>query len=180
MPVIATWSPADAALDVLVPLGLAVAAGTCVVVDLDPNGPTVGAGPTLADLAADGPERRHLEPRGAGVGYLTNGGVDPAEADDVIRGIVDRWPAAVLRCDPRSPRPAGSIAVATLLPEPYLRVHRPPAVYQRCGFSPQRAPEGLVLPAVGRRTVEALLGGRSPRRSDRWIRSLRPVWGLGA
>lgn len=180
MPLVATWSPADAALDILVPLGLAVAAGTCVVIDLEPMGPVVGSGPSLADLAADGPERRDLEPRGPGVAYLANGGIDPVEADGVIRGIADRWPAVVLRCDPRAPRPTGAIALATLLPEPYLRIHHPPAAYQRCGFSPQRAPEGVVLPTIRRGTVDALLAGRLPRRSDRWIRSLRPLWGTGA
>ena len=178
MPVVATWSPADAALDVLIPLGLAVAAGTCVVIDLDPHGPRFDDARTLADLAREGAERRHLEPQGAGVAYVANGGVDAADASVVIRGIAERWPAAVLKCDARAPRPAGSIAVATLLPEPHTKAYRPPVVYQRSGFSPGRAPDGLVLPTVARRTAELLLAGRRPRRSDRWIRSLRGVWGL--
>ena len=180
MPVLATWTPADAALDVLVPLGLAVSAGTCVVVDLDPGGPSLGAGPTLAELVRHGPERRHLDPPRSGVGYLANGGVEAEEATDVVRAIVDRWPAAVLRCDPRGARPEGAIALAALLPEPLTSVHRPPVVYQRCGFSPRRAPQGLILPPAPRRTIELLLSGRRPRRSDRWIRALRTVWGLGA
>lgn len=180
MPVVATWCPADAALDMLLPLGLAVSAGTCIVIDLDPNGSRVGDRPTLAELVGEGAERRHLEPSRTGVGYLANGGVDAMDAAPIISAIVERWPAAVLKCDPRSTRPAGSIASASLLPEPHTRVLRAPVVYQRCGFSPRTAPNGIVLPPIRRRTAELLLSGRAPRRSDRWIRSLRSVWGTRA
>jgi hypothetical protein len=176
VPVVATWCPADAALDIILPLGLAVAAGTCLVVDLDPHGPEIGSGPTLADLTRNGPERRHLEPRTGGAGFLANGGIDPVDAADVVSALVQRWPAVVLRCDARSARPKGAIGVVPLLPEPHLRLLRAPAIYQRCGMSPRTAPDGVVLPRIRRRTAAQLLAGRRPPRSDRWIRSLTPIW----
>jgi hypothetical protein len=176
MPVVATWCPADAALDIILPLGLAVAAGTCLVVDLDPAGPAIGSGPTLADLAADGPERRHLEPRVREAGFLANGGIEPGAAADVVGALVERWPAVVLRCDSRAARPDGAIGVAPLLPEPHLRLLRAPAIYQRCGMSPRTPPDGVVLPRIPRRTAAQLLAGRRPPRSSRWIRSLVPIW----
>lgn len=177
MPVIAAWCPNDAALDVLVPLGLAVAAGTALVVDLDPEGPRVGPGPSLAELVSDGASRRHLEPVTDGVGFLANGGVDADDAVSVVRALAQRWPAVVLRCPSRHPRPDGAIGVVPLLPEPFTPRLAPPGVYQRCGFSPRSAPPGMVLPPIGRRTAELLLSGRRPRRSDRWIRAVGSLWG---
>ena len=39
MPALAIWSPEDGVLGAVAPLGLAAAAGTALVVDLDPRGP---------------------------------------------------------------------------------------------------------------------------------------------
>ncbi len=39
VPALAIWSPDDEVLGAVAPLGLAAAAGTAVVVDLDPDGP---------------------------------------------------------------------------------------------------------------------------------------------
>lgn len=176
MPVIATWSPADAALDILAPLGLAVAAGTALVIDGDPSGPVVGTGPTLAQLQSEGPTRTQLEPTGRGAAFLANGGVTIEQAADVIRALIERWPAVVLRCEARGPRPEGAVGFAPLLPEPHTIRLSEPAVYQRCRLSPAESPNGSVLPVPQRRTVERLLAGRAPMRSDRWIRSLADVW----
>ena len=85
MPVIATWSPVDAALDILAPLGLGVAAGTALVIDGDPSGPVIGTGPSLAELHAEGPTRSQMEPTQAGAAFLPNGGVAVEEAADLIR-----------------------------------------------------------------------------------------------
>ena len=179
VPVLATWSPVDAVLGTLVPLGLGVAAGTAVVVDLDRSGPPMGGGPTLADLVERGPTRAELEPRTGSVAYLRNGGIDAPDAAEVIGALVDRWPAVVLRCSGRHARPSGSVAIAPLLPEAHAVQFDPPILYQRCGFSPHARPDGHVLPAPRRRTVELLLSGRSPSRRDRWIRSLSTLWGSG-
>lgn len=176
MPVIATWTPNDAVLDVVVPLGLAVAVGTALVIDVDPDGPRSAHGSTLAQLVADGPTRVDLEPQQSGPAYLPNGGVEIAEASSVIAALVARWPAAVLRCPPRQPRPDGALAVVPLLPEPWGTHHRGRTLYQRTVLSPSTAPDGVVLPRPRRSTVAALLAGRRPPIRDRWIRALRAVW----
>ncbi len=178
MPVIATWSPADAALGVLVPLGLVSAARTGLVIDLDPNGPTVGGGPSLADLVRRGPTRAELQPRSGAAGYLQNGGIEPEETVEVVSALADRWPAIVLRCSPRMTQPEGAVTFLPLLPEPYgIRVGGR-VVYQRCGFSPKASPRAPVLPRPRARTVQNLFGGGSVAVRDPWIKALRDVWKL--
>lgn len=176
MPVIATWSPADAALDILVPLGLVAGVPSGLVIDLDPNGPNLGGEWTLADLVRQGPSRSHLEPPRRARAFLTNGGVPAEDAAPVVSALVDRWPATVLRCAPRLPRPEGSIAFVPLLPEPFTAGFPGETVYQRTAFSPRTAPVGVTLPPPRRRTVACLLAGQSPPK-DRWIRALGALWG---
>ena len=176
MPVVATWSPFDATLDVLVPLGLATVAPTCLVVDLDPDGPDAGSGATLAELVSEGPTRRQLDPIDGASAYLANGGVELGEAERVVGELVRRWPFVVLKCPRTSEPPADALALVPLLPEPYLRRVRPPLLYQRCGFSPRRHPPGPTLPRPRRSTVAALLEGREPVGRDRWLRALSGVW----
>ena len=176
MPAIATWTPNDAVLDVVVPLGLAFAAGTALVIDADPAGPRPPDGSSLARLVADGPTRADLEPQQPGPAYLANGGVEIAEASTVISALAERWPAIVIRCPPRQPRPDGALAVAPLLPEPWGTRHAGRTLYQRTILSPSSVPDGVVLPRPRRATVAALLAGRRPATRDRWIRTLRTVW----
>jgi hypothetical protein len=178
MPVIATWSPQDAALGVLVPLGLVSAATTGLVIDLDPSGPLVGNGPTLAELVSDGPTKAQLEPRSGVAGYLSNGGVSPDDAFDVVSAFADRWPAVVLRCSPRVDEPSNGVTFLPLLPEPYGLTARGNVVYQRCAFSPKDRPQAPTLPRLTAGTVGRLLSGQSPRKRDPWIRALREVWAL--
>lgn len=178
MPVIATWSPVDAALGVLVPLGLVSAAGTGLVIDLDPDGPMVGHGPTLADLVVDGPTKAQLEPRKGAAAYLPNGGVSPADAYEVVSAFTDRWPAVVLRCSPRVEQPNDGVALLPLLPEPYGLTARGTVVYQRCAFSPKNRPDAPTLPRLRQGTIGRLLAGQSARKRDPWVRALRDVWSL--
>jgi len=178
VPVLATWSPLDAALDILLPLGLVASVGSGLVVDLDPDGPKLGDGPSLSDLVVAGPTRDQLEPSGSGSGYLSNGGIDPSEATAVIAALIERWPRVVLRCSPRDVRPPGSIAALPLLPEPFTPAAGGKVVYQRCAFSPRSKPDGVVLPIPRRSTVEALFGGRRPpSRRDPWLMSVSALWG---
>ena len=67
MPALSIWSPEDGVLGAVAPLGLAAAAGTALVVDLDPGGPRYPGPATLADLVADGPRRGDLSPSRRGV-----------------------------------------------------------------------------------------------------------------
>lgn len=176
MPVLATWSPADAALDILAPLGLAVAAGTALVIDTDPLGPRVGDGPTLKDLVELGPTKDQLDPHRAGPAVLWNGGIEVSEAAEVLSALAGRWPAVVLRCPPRMDRPNGAVTFLPLLPEPYALQGAGVVVYQRSGHAPRVKPSGLVLPRPRRSTLESLFAGRRPPVKDRWIRGLRTVW----
>ena len=189
MPVLATWSPLDAALDILLPLGLVASTGSGLVIDLDPEGPRLGPGPTLADLVRSGPTLEQLEPPqtartgkgfgGKASGFLSNGGVNAGEATPVVAAMIERWPSVVLRCSPRDAQPPGSIAALPLLPEPFTPVGTGRVVYQRCAFSPRRKPEGVVLPIPRRRTVEALFAGRRPpSKRDPWLRAVARLWSL--
>ena len=84
MPALALWTPEDGLLGALAPLGLALAAGTALVVDLDPLGPHYPGTTSLADLVAEGPRQADLKPAHRGVAVLRNGGVAPAAAAEVV------------------------------------------------------------------------------------------------
>ncbi len=176
MPVLAVWSPADAILDVAVPLALVASVPTGIVVDLDPDGPVVGEGPSLAELVAEEPTAEQLRPVAGAAAYLSNGGVDADDAWPVVEALAARWPAVVLRCAPRLQRPASALAVLPLLPEPFTLRADGRCVYQRIGVSPGVTPDGPVLPRPRRGTIAALLTGRRPGR-DRWMRSVAALWG---
>jgi len=177
MPVLSTWSPTDHMLGLIVSLGLAVAAKTCLVVDLDVEGPRLGSAKTLADLVREGPTRSDLEPGGRGAAFLANGGVGVGEASDVLRALAERWPAVVLRTSLTRERPMGSIAVAPLLPEGVGPDFGAPRILQRTGISRTTAPApgSILLPPPRRSTVRQLLSGHQPS-GDRWIRTLSRVW----
>ncbi len=177
MPVLATWSPTDHMLGLVVSLGLAVAAKTCLVVDLDLDGPRLGSSRTLADLVREGPTRADLEPERNGPAFLANGGVSVGEAGEVLQALARRWPALVLRTALAQERPVGSIVVAPLLPDRIAPRFRPPRILQRTGFSPSKAPEvgSILLPPPRRRTVQLLLSGSQPT-GDRWLRTLAGAW----
>lgn len=177
MPVLATWSPTDHTLGLVVSLGLAVATKTCLVVDLDIEGPRLGSTRTLADLVREGPTRTDLEPRAPGAAFLANGGVPVDEATDVLHALAHRWPAMVLRTALARERPSGSIAVGPLLPDDVAPMFGPPRILQRTGISPTHRPASgtIVLPRPGRMTVQRMLSGSRPA-PDRWVRSLSRVW----
>jgi hypothetical protein len=64
-----------------------------------------------------------------------------------------------------------------MLPEPFSIVVRQPVVHQRTSQSPRTHPGGVVLPVPAKSTIASLLALREPVRRDRWLRSLRMVWG---
>ena len=97
MPALAIWSPEDALLGAVAPLALAAAAGTALVVDLDPQGPRYPGSGSLADLVRDQPRRDDLRPGRAGVAVLRNGGIDPEAAEEVLVALAKDWPAVVFR-----------------------------------------------------------------------------------
>ena len=176
MPALAIWSPEDEVLGVVAPLALGAAAGTALIVDLDEHGPAYPGRMTLASLVADGPTKADLVPQRHGIAVVRNGGVEPEAAEQVLRALVDGWPAVVFRLPSDHIGGDGAIPVFPLIPGSMLGRSAGPAIYQRSGWR-VRVPEGgVVLPRPRRGTISALLTGRAPHPGDRWIRAWRRVW----
>lgn len=178
MPVLWIWTREGGVLSAVAPFGPAAAAGTALVIDLDPGGPCYPGSGSLASLVAAGPRRADLEPQRRGVAVLRNGGIDPGRAGEVVDALASGWPAVVLRLSPASLPPPPAVAVASLVPGSLLPLpdDRPRLAVQFCGWR-LPAPDGaLVLPRISRLTLRRLCEGVMPDRFDRWVRSWRPVW----
>jgi hypothetical protein len=178
IPALATWTPEDGLLGALAPLGLALAAGSALVIDLDPGGPRYPGDRSLADLAADGVRAPDLEPR-HGVAVLRNGGVTPVEAAPVVTALLERHPVVVLRLPPRpapGPLPVPVVPVRLLIPGGWFDGSGP-AVYQATPAWLRMPAEGVRLPVPARDTVAAIVAGRRPSGRDRWVAAWRRVWG---
>ena len=177
LPALTVWTALDGLLSAVAPLGLAAAAGTALMVDLDPGGPCYPGEASLADLVTDGPRRTDLGPDREGVAVLRNGGVDFAEAREVVEALIDGWPHVVVRVG----KPEGAKGLAPLVPvwpllpgllAPQVDGH---SVYQRTGFSVSPPGPGPVLPRPGPGLLQGFLGGTVAWRS-RWVAAWRPVW----
>ncbi len=176
MPAIAIWSPEDEVLGAVAPLALAAAAGTAIVVDLDPVGLRYPGEETLASLVTEGPTKADLSPSQRGVAVVGNGGIDPSEAEDVLRALMHGWPAVVFRLPASHPGGDGAVPVLPLVPGRAFARSPGPAVYQRSGWRVAVPDGAVVLPRPRAATIEALLGGRMPPHGDRWVRAWRTVW----
>ena len=165
----------DGLLSVIAPIGLAAAASTCLVVDLDPNGPVLPGIATLADMVESGPRRADLGPAKEGIAMLANGGINPSRAESVIRHLLDGWPRVVLRSEIDRDLFAPVVPVCPLLPGWSPNDLARFSVYQEAGFAVKRPGEGIVLPRPSSGTVGKLLNGALPAKS-RWINSWRKVW----
>ncbi len=177
MAALAIQTREDGLLGALAPLGLAAAAGTALVIDLDPDGPRYPGTGSLAQLAADQPRRQDLEPTRSGLAVLRNGGVEYREVASLVSALIRGWPAVVLRIGSglRPPPELATVTVHPLLPGGLFEAPEVPAVYQPMGFRMAVPGEGLMLPPLTRRVVGGLLGGNVPRRS-RWIRAWGALW----
>jgi hypothetical protein len=157
-------------------LALAAAAGTALVVDLDPGGPRYPGEATLAGLVAEGPRRSDLEPDAKGVAVLGNGGIEPEAAEEVLAALVQGWPAVVFRLAPHHRGGDGAIPILPLVPGNLLAGVSSPALYQRSGWNVEPPGPGIVLPRPRRAVLGALLTGVVPGGKDPWIRTFRRVW----
>ena len=179
MPTLCVWTPEDGLLGALAPLGLAVAAGTALVIDLDPGGPRYPGPGSLADLVAEGPRRDHLTPSRSGVATLRNGGVPPVDAAEVVGALVAGWDRVVLRLPPR-PAPGETgipvVPVRLLVPGEWFTPFEGPAVYQATPAWVNTPGPGIRLPVPTRGTVAAPIEGRRPAFGDRWVAVWRRVW----
>lgn len=173
------WTHRDGLLSAIAPLGLAAAAGTALVVDLDPDGPHYPGDQTLARLVDEGPTAADLHPTRRGLAVLANGGVEAGEAAEVIDALIDGWPNVVLRSgDPDlGERFAPLVPVRPLFPGILVEVDRRPAVWQRTGFATSPPGPGPVLPRPSRSTVGRLLTG-GPLSKSRWVAAWSNVWEL--
>lgn len=173
MAVLATFT-SDGLLGRLAPRALAAAAGTALVIDLDPGSPT-GSGGSLARLVADGPRLSDLRPERRGVALLDNGGIGLEAARPVVEALTRSWPNVVLRL----PGPAADLKVRIVPIVPLVpgSIHRVEGrcVYQQVGWRLPAPGPGVVLATPARAVVRALLEGRLPA-SSRWVRSWRRVW----
>lgn len=165
-------------LGAMAPLGLAVAApGPALVIDLDTAGPSYFGTASLAELVASGPRQADISPGRQGVAVLRNGGISYRQAEEVVSHLVAGWPNVVLRLHGRGAEvPYRTIPVIPLLPGGFGEAAKSAAIYQDAGWRVEAPGPGLVLPAPRRSTWAALAGGRRPP-IDRWLRSLRGVWG---
>jgi hypothetical protein len=166
----------DGVLGIVAPLALAAAAGTALVIDLDPMGPSYPGSGSLAELVEQGPRLDDLRPSRAGVAVLPNGGIDAASAREVIAAMARGWPRLVLRLPPGAePATGPAVPVVPLLPGGMTPLPDRPAVFQQVGWHLKAPGPGVTMKTPPRATVAALLEGRLPFRS-RWVRSWRRVW----
>jgi len=178
MAVVAVWSPIDLVLSLVAPLGCALQAGTALVVDLDPGGPSMPGAGDLASLVERGPTEAELRPERRGIAVIGNGGIAASDASDVIAALADRWPNLVLRCAPTQMPPDAAVPVIPVLPAPFAIQMDRPSVYQQTNFGGEPRPGAPVLPVPRPATIRSLLAGRIPVRRDRWVGSLEHVWEL--
>ena len=176
MPALAIWSPEDEVLGAVAPLALGAAAGTALVVDLDPSGPPYPGDLTLARLVEDGPTKADLAPQRRGVAIVRNGGIEPRDADELLRALIEGWPAVVFRLPSDHLNDGSAIPILPLVPGGLTRRFGGPAVYQRSAWRVQVPANGVVLPRPATGTINALLAWRAPHPGDRWIRAWQKVW----
>lgn len=166
----------DGVLGTVAPLALAAAAGTALVVDLDPLGPSYPGSGSLAELVEQGPRLDDLRPSRSGVAVLRNGGIEASAAREVVAALERGWPRVVLRLPPNTEPAAGPVVpVVPLLPGGLTPPCDRPAVFQQIGWHLKAPGPGIIMKMPARATVAALLEGHLPVRS-RWVRSWRRVW----
>jgi hypothetical protein len=159
----------DPILHHIAPLGLAAAAGRCLIIDLDPAAPGYSQR-TLADLVSDGPTAADLA-TGPGVALLGNGGIRYEEAASMIDRLVALWGRVVVR-DGRNPHPFRVLSVEPLLPAPFTPAHAD--VVQAVAFG-QGSSGRPVLPPLRRHQIRSLLSGTIESRW-RWTRAWAAAW----
>ncbi len=177
MTTLSVWTPHDGVLACVAPLGLAASAGTALVVDLDPSGPSYPGTVSLADLVAHGPRRSDLSPQRPGMAVLRNGGITVEAADEVVSALAEGWPNLVLRLPTGRPHPdrSGVVPVVPLFPGSLHVAWDAPAVRQPTGLAVSPRAPGVTLPRLGRSLLGSLLRGTS-RPKSRWIRAWKSVW----
>lgn len=164
----------DAVLAWVGPIGLALAAGTALIIDVRPHARSRTG--TLADLMAEGPRLHDLSPGRRGVAHIVSG---PMEAGDLNLGIetlAGRWPALVVRSDGRVWQ-GPTVPYRPILPGLLMETHPSPSVWQPTSGAGIHSVPGPVLPRLGHRAVVAMLEGKLPG-ARRWVNAWQPIWDM--
>jgi hypothetical protein len=173
--VLAIRTSVDPILGWVAPLGLAAAAGTALVLDLDPSGITYPGQRTVASMLEDGPSRSELAPTRQGVAVVPSGGATPEEAGELVGHLSRGWPALVLRVGEGEHRPF--VPVLPVLPGHLQAGTGQTAVWQLAEPWESAPGPGPVLPPLGRSAMRRLFRLELPQAS-RWVRAWRRVWEL--
>lgn len=161
----------DDLLGMVAPIALASAHRTALVIDLDLHGLPLPGNRSLARMVDDGPSLSELVPSRSGLAVLTHGGVEGADARQVVDALVRSWPCVVVRS--RVPLPGMPFAeIAPLLPGVATKPN--PRIWVKTGIGKVDPGPGPVVDCPGRRAVTAVLAGQLP--SGRWLRSWALVW----
>ncbi len=163
----------DPVLSLVSSLGLALVAGTAVVVDVEGG---VATDRSLGDLATDGPSLLDLSPGRAGVALISGRGADAVQRQALIELLARHWPAVVVRVRPGQWQ-GPVVPVRALIPGILAPSALGVAVWQPVSRQMRAPGDGPLMPILGARTTRALLAGRSIHR-DRWVRSWAPVWSM--
>ena len=162
----------DEVLSWIGPIGLALAAGTALIVDVRTR--YLPGTKTLAQLMVDGPRLLDLSPGRRGVATIATGPMGSDELERAIEVLAGSWPALVGRSDGNLWQ-GPTVPYRAILPG-FLNPREPvPSVWQPAiGVSVPSLP-GPVMPRLGRRSIVAMLEGRTPL-ARRWVDSWRAVW----
>jgi hypothetical protein len=159
----------DQILHHIAPLGLAAAAGRCLVVDLDESAPRY-SNHTLRDLVDNGLRAADLE-GGQGVAVLGNGGITFSDAASTVDRLLEGWGRMVVR-DGGAPHPFRVLSVEPLLPEPFSPDRADIVQAIERGRTPTDRP---MLPPLRRRQIRSILDG-TIEPTWRWVRAWRAAW----
>lgn len=166
----------DPVLHYCAPLGLAAAAGTALVLDLDPEAPAYPSSTTVASLLADGLRRSDLSPSRPGVAVVGHGGAGAAEGGALVAELAAGWPVVVVR-QGRVRLDLPTVPARPLLPGPLAPRERRPTAYQAVLPGSSAPGPGLLLPPLRRSQIGRLLAGRVEPRW-RWVRAWERAWRL--
>ncbi len=154
------------------PIGLALAAGTALIVDVRTR--YLPGTKTLAQLMVDGPTLLDLSPGRRGVATIASGAMTGDQLTHAVEILAGRWPALVVRSDGKL-WPGPTVPYRAILPGFLGPGAASPSVWQPAtGVSVPSLP-GPVLPRLGRRPVMAMLEGKTPQ-ARRWVDSWRGIW----
>jgi len=165
----------DAVLAWVGPIGLALAAGTALIVDVRPDSRSRSG--TLADLMAEGPRLNDLSPGRRGIAHIDSGVMEPNDLYGAIETLAGRWPALVVRSDGGRLWQGPTVPYRPVLPGLLMERHPTPSAWQLTSGTGIRALPGPVLPRLGRRSVVAMLEGKLPI-ARRWVRAWQPIWDM--